>query len=162
VDPGVSTGLALVTARLDDSDRVQFELGPCTTLEDTSDILDFFNDLVVRQVIVEDFTLWPVAARKTSQNDPKMQTARVIGHVEALFRDRVTYQQPGEKGKCPDEMLGHFGLLRKGHQLHIRDAIRHVVIYTRSLEPNDFRLLCNNEEVTEWDSSGSERGRTFG
>ncbi len=127
IDPGVNTGLAVVRVSTDEFGRVTFVLLEQAELlwpESVYRILKVPADFYV----LEDFILRAEQARGVAANDPRLTTVRVIGALQiSLPREKLFFQRNVDKPACSDEYLRELGLYSSSP--HIRDALRHVVIF---------------------------------
>lgn len=76
-------------------------------------------------IVMEDFIV-----RQNLMGD-RLLTVRLIGLVELMNRNKILFQQPAQKIGCPDVRLKKLKLYPRSP--HIRDAIRHLIVYLDSL-----------------------------
>ncbi len=162
VDPGITTGYALLDAR-GARDFRPVDMGVCRGLEGIQHLLTL--DPKPEVYVIEAFTLWPKYAVKVSQDDPSLLTSQYIGALTYnlwLRRSEVVFQQPANKKSCPDSLIRQVGLWRPSDDQtpHERDAIRHAIIYARILfaaEERERRRLKKQQHMAhdaiDWQTS---------
>ncbi len=122
VDPGVTSGYAIIEIRNEDFKVIKY--GEFRYLDSTHfQILKAIRafDLVV----IEDFVV------RQSLIGDRLITVRVIGSIETAVVQggrEVLFQQPSHKSTCPDGMLVRLNLFNITKSPHIRDAFRHAVV----------------------------------
>lgn len=147
IDPGSTSGISLVRTGFGDSpherilngelevDEISTENGEVSEL--VSRVVEFFEweleDWKDGVVVVEDFIL-----RTADKRRKTMDPIRVTHALEGVLRDRgwrgeLVLQQPSAaKSVVTDDRLRRWGLWIVGKP-HGRDAVRHAVIYLRSI-----------------------------
>lgn len=123
IDPGETTGYACVNYLQGN----RFKIVECQEFlypRGIKKLLQIILKINPAVVTVEDFIL-----RKALIGD-HLITARVIGGLEIILPEHlVVLQQPSEKVRCPNELLKKLGLWHRSP--HVRDALRHCVIWVQ-------------------------------
>jgi len=124
VDPGVTTGYALVRAWRDG----HFERIHSGEIHDYKSV-QLLARLDFDFLALEDFIL-----RDTRIHDRRLRAVRAIGALEVLVpEEKLFLQEPYRKEGAPNSLLVKLGLLEHKDSEHVRDAIRHCFILARSL-----------------------------
>lgn len=126
-DPGETTGLAIVE-------------GPCTgvVLAQDSDIDTLWflltettrkleNPLDLREIVIEDFRLYPGAIRNQGFSRPA--SPEMIGRLAEKIKEidaSIVFQAPSMRMRITDQVLKASGLYTKGIP-HANDALRHAL-----------------------------------
>ncbi|MEM4406001.1 MAG: hypothetical protein QXS68_03055 [Candidatus Methanomethylicaceae archaeon] len=128
LDPGVTTGFVVMRGVLDlDEKDIVYDvleraelLWPESALRPLQVDADFW--------VVEDFILRSEKAKGVSARDPLLITVRIIGALQIMLPpEKLVLQRNVDKAVCPDENLKKLKLWDSSP--HIRDAIRHGVIF---------------------------------
>lgn len=117
-DPGDTTGYAKVEVEPDKEVWV-LRKGTFPWPEGMDDAIRMSLDTDI--VIAEDFIV------RQPLIGSKIEAIKVIGVLEFVVGHKLVLQQPAEKQRCPDKLLKELGLWDKSE--HVRDALKHVVIY---------------------------------
>lgn len=128
IDPGITTGYACVKVDLDTDLRYTILNAGTVHYPEGIDALQAFN---ADYIIIENFKLSASTAVAVSSNDPYLITLRMIGGLHYIWRDSdaLVYQLPAEKNGCPNGELRRLNLWHESR--HTRDALRHVVVFSR-------------------------------
>lgn len=128
IDPGGTTGVA----------ELDYELSSQPVLSYAEQVegglagfLDWYRARAGSwaQIVCEDFVLRP------SVKFPDLTPTYIIGAIESgeyWNQVKPIYQSPSQKPLCSDEVLKRSGLYQRGKP-HANDAIRHAIIYLRSI-----------------------------
>lgn len=134
IDPGDATGFAFVKMDIELVGRNKpdgIEIPAFGTAEYPSGIRSIIRMAQaqgVDVVVVEDFIL-----RSKAMTGSKLIASRVIGAITITFPDdKVILQQPSEKSRASNRVLQTvLGDIKLPKSLHVRDALRHAVIYAQ-------------------------------
>lgn len=135
IDPGLTTGIAVVTA--DGTDLELVESDELDVMATGYRVRDLLWDLYQEHgddfaVVIERFTI----TAATAKNSQAPWSLKVIGMVEWLVHDAaglppegvITFQGPAEAKKLiTNDILKKHGLWHVGGAGHANDAIRHAV-----------------------------------
>lgn len=139
IDPGIRTGYALIDVR---SAREYVKIATGVVKGYTG--VDFLLEISPHPevFVIENFTLWPKLAVKVSSDDPELLTVRYIGALTHSIQhngSRLIFHQPAFKKACPDYLIKRYGLWENSQTPHERDAIRHVVVFSRRAHAEQMR-----------------------
>lgn len=130
IDPGVTTGWAIVDFNPELTTFKLIEYGELTSINELHHVLT----KSFKFCAVENFHLIAKIAHQVAVHDPKLLTVQIIGAIKfAVDPNKRFMQRPNRKDSCPAERLRSLGLvpkegLRVNGNDHVADAIRHCVI----------------------------------
>jgi hypothetical protein len=127
-DPGGTTGWAFI-GYTETTEAVTFESGQIPNghlgfIEWWNRKVQYLPDTAI---VCESFTL------REGIRGVNLEPCYVIGALQALYDDKITYQSPMFKSFCDNDALKALGFYTVGKQ-HERDAFRHAVAYLRTVE----------------------------
>jgi hypothetical protein len=126
IDPGGTTGLAIIEAGVDTPPVLEYAQQVSDGLQGFLTWCHYSQNEQLDFVVCESFTLRP------SVKFPDLSPVYIIGALEALYQDKsITYQPPSSKPLCDDDVLKRIGMYQVGKP-HNNDAIRHGIIYLRN------------------------------
>jgi hypothetical protein len=153
IDPGITTGYALLEVK-GAQEYLKIVAGVMKGYEGVTSLLSLAP--VPEAYVIENFTLWPALAVKVSHDDPELLTVRYIGaltHTILSRGGRLVFQQPSYKKACPDFLLKKYGLWETRQTPHERDALRHVVAFTRreyATRDRERKKGASVRDIIEW------------
>ena len=135
VDPGVTTGLAVIDLHSPKEGTILFK-GESNWPDIIGSLKNLYETYNPEIVVLENFRLSPRHATGVAANDPTLITVKTIGAAQAILEyqlgAKLVWHSNFNKNACPDEeLLNVFGINFRSK--HINDALRHCVIAGRTI-----------------------------